>query len=96
MSINTTSGLEFFDQGNRLPAVLRFADHFQVFFHLEHLAKALAHDRMIVRQQNSCSFHSFSRILLEAFIHDASTHAALLDGICVELGDAFAPAASTA
>ena len=54
-------GTKFFDQGDRLAAVLRFADHFEVVFQFEHLAKSLAHDRVVFRQQNSDSFHSDSR-----------------------------------
>jgi len=48
---------EVFGHRNRLGAVLRFAGHFEVVFEFEHLAKRLAHDHVVFRQQNSNSFH---------------------------------------
>ena len=50
-------GAKFLGQGDRLAAVLRFADHFKVVFQFEHLAETLAHDRMVFGQQDSDSFH---------------------------------------
>jgi len=50
-------GTKFFGQGDRLAAVLRFADHFEVVFEFKHLAKSFAHNRMVFRQQNSNFFH---------------------------------------
>ncbi len=50
MSINTTAGMKFFGQGDRLATVLGFADHFNVVFEFEHLAKAFAHNHVVFGQ----------------------------------------------
>ena len=49
-------GAKFFDQGDGLATVLRFADHFEVVFEFEHLAKTLAHDCVVFGQQDGDSF----------------------------------------
>ena len=46
-------GMEFFDQGDRLAAILSFADHLHIVFQFEHPAKPLAHNHVVFRQQNS-------------------------------------------
>ena len=43
-------GTKFFDQDDRLTSIFRFADHFQIGIQFEHLAKPLAHNRMVFRQ----------------------------------------------
>ena len=53
-------GAKFFDQGDRLTAVFRFADHFEIVFQLQYLAKPFAHNRVVFGQQNSDSFHRLS------------------------------------
>jgi hypothetical protein len=53
-------GAKFFDHGDRLAAVFRFTDHFEVVFQLQYLAKTLTHDRVVFSQQNSDSFHRLS------------------------------------
>ena len=50
-------GTKFFGQRDRLAAILRFADHLNIVFQFQHLAKTLAHDRVVFSQENSDSFH---------------------------------------
>ena len=57
MSITTTAGRSFLTSGDRLAAVFRFADHFNIAFEFQHLAKPLAHDHVVFGQQDSDSFH---------------------------------------
>jgi hypothetical protein len=57
---NDHCGTKFFDQGDRLTAVFRFADHLEVVFQLQYLTKTLTHDRVVFGQQNRDSFHSHS------------------------------------
>ena len=40
-------------------AVFRFADHFKIVFEFQYLSKFLAHDPVVVRQQDSDSFHGY-------------------------------------
>jgi len=40
----------------------RFADHLNIVFQLQHLAKPLAHNRMVFREQNSDFFHKIFRV----------------------------------
>ena len=54
-------GTKLLGQGDRLAAVLRFADHFEVGFQFQHLAKPLAHDRVVFGQQDGDSFHRDSK-----------------------------------
>ena len=42
-----------------MAAVRRFTDHFKIAFQFQHLAKAFAHDCVIIRQQNSNFFMAF-------------------------------------
>jgi hypothetical protein len=53
-------GAKFFDHGDRLAAVFRFADHFEVVFQLQQSCETLTHDRVVFGQQNSDSFHKLS------------------------------------
>ena len=41
---------KFFDQGNRLATVFRFADYLKIFFQLQQHSKPLAHEPMVIRQ----------------------------------------------
>ena len=38
-------------------AVFRFADHFKIVFEFQYPSKFAAHDPVVVRQQDSDSFH---------------------------------------
>ena len=51
-----------FGHRNGLPAVLCFADHFEVGLQFEHLAQSLPHNRMIFGQHYSDTFHKNSRL----------------------------------
>ena len=85
-------GTKFFDQGDRLAAVLRFADHFKVVFEFQHLAKTFAHNRVVFRQQNSDSFHRDSRFGCATSISEffAPPRARLAEGNLRQDGGAFA------
>ena len=50
-------GTEFFDHGDRLMAVFRFADHFKIVFEFQYLSNFPANERVVVRQQDSDFFH---------------------------------------
>ena len=50
-------GTKFFDHGDRLMAVFRFADHFKVVFAFQNLSNIPTHERVVVRQQDSDSLH---------------------------------------
>jgi hypothetical protein len=60
MSISTTAGRSFLASATACGR-LALRRHFQIVFEFEHLAKALAHNHMVFRQQNSDSFHINSR-----------------------------------
>ncbi len=56
-SIRTTAGRSFFDHGDRLVAVFRFADHFKISFEFQNFSKFRTHDLVVVREQDGDSFH---------------------------------------
>ena len=74
-------GMKFGGQDDRLAAVLRFTNHFEIIFKFEHLAKAFAHNGMVFGQQNGDSFHRLFSLVSAESIKDSSTRAALPDGI---------------
>ena len=43
-------GTEFHGQGHRFAAIRRFTNHLKIRFQFQHMAKAFAHDRVIIRQ----------------------------------------------
>ena len=44
---------------NRLTAVFRFADHVKIVFKFQNLFEFLAHDPVVIRQQDGDSFHEY-------------------------------------
>ena len=44
---------------DRLKAIFRFADHFNIVFEFQYLSKFPAHDPVVVRQQDTDSFHGY-------------------------------------
>jgi hypothetical protein len=51
---------EVFGQYNRLKAIFRFADHFQIGFEFQNFFKLPADSPVVVRQQDNDSHHDVS------------------------------------
>ena len=49
--------MKFFDESHRRSSVRGLADDLKIAFEFEHSAKALAHDYVVVGQQDSDSLH---------------------------------------
>jgi len=52
-------GTKLVDHRNRLTAVFRFADHVKIVFKFQNLFEFLAHDPVVIRQQDGDSFHGY-------------------------------------
>lgn len=51
--------MKCFVHGTRLASVFRFPNHFEIVFEFQYPFKFLAHDSVIIRQQNGDAFHEY-------------------------------------